>query len=108
MASDVFTRWRYRLVPDKIVGEVLSKNWVDNAIPLPFLLIALAVFGALLPNMFTSGSMSGMTRTAGEYLLAALGLTIVVMAGGIDLSVGSVIALANLPMLALGGVVGMP
>ena len=94
MASDVFTRWRYKLVPDKIVGEVLSKNWVDNAIPFLFLLIALVVFGALIPNMFTAGSMSGMTRTAGEYLLVALGLTIVVMAGGIDLSVGSVFALS--------------
>ena len=108
MASDVFTRWRYKLVPDKIVGEILSKTWVDNAIPVLFLLIALGVFMALIPNMFTSGSMSGMTRTAGEYLLVALGLTIVVMAGGIDLSVGSVFALANLSMLALGGVVGLP
>ena len=108
MASDVFTRWRYKLVPDKIVGEVLSKNWVDNAIPFLFLLIALVVFGALIPNMFTAGSMSGMTRTAGEYLLVALGLTIVVMAGGIDLSVGSVFALSNLSMLALGGVAGWP
>ena len=108
MASDVFTRWRYKLVPDKIVGEILSKNWVDNAIPVLFLLIALGVFMALIPHMFTSGSMSGMTRTAGEYLLVALGLTIVVMAGGIDLSVGSVFALANLSMLALGGVVGLP
>jgi ribose transport system permease protein len=108
MASDLFTRWRYKLVPDKIVGEILSKSWVDNAIPFLFLLIALAVFGALLPSMFTAGSMSGMTRTAGEYLLVALGLTIVIMAGGIDLSVGSVFALANLSMLALGGVVGLP
>ena len=108
MASDVFTRWRYKLVPDKIVGEILSKSWVDSAIPFLFLLISLAVFGALLPSMFTAGSMSGMTRTAGEYLLVALGLTIVIMAGGIDLSVGSVFALANLSMLALGGVVGLP
>ena len=68
MASDVFTRWRYKLVPDKIVGEILSKNWVDNAIPVLFLLISLGVFWALMPNMFTAGSMSGMTRTAGEYL----------------------------------------
>ena len=108
MAGDVFTRWRYKLVPDKIVGEILSKSWVDNAIPFLFLFVALAVFGALMPNLFTPGSMSGMSRTAGEYLLVALGLTIVVMAGGIDLSVGSVFALANLSMLALGGVAGWP
>jgi ribose transport system permease protein len=35
-------------------------------------------------------------------------MTIVVLAGGIDLSVGSVFALSNLTMLALGGVGGLP
>ncbi len=108
MASDFLTRWRYRLVPDKIVGEILSKNWIDSAIPFLFLFAAVAVFGTLIDNMFTAGSVSGLSRTIGEYLLIGLGLTIVIMAGGIDLSIGSVFALANLMMLALGGVMGWP
>ena len=108
MASDFLTRWRYRLVPDKIVGEILSKNWIDSAIPFLFLFAAIAIFGTLIDTMFTAGSVGGLSRTIGEYLLIGLGLTIVVMAGGIDLSIGSVFALANLMMLALGGVLGWP
>lgn len=108
MASDFLTRWRYRIVPDKVVGEILSKTWIDSAIPFLFLFAAIAIFGSLIDNMFTTGSVSGLSRTIGEYLLIGLGLTIVVMAGGIDLSIGSVFALANLMMLALGGVMGWP
>ena len=28
-----YVRWRYRLIPDHVVGELLSKDWIDNAIP---------------------------------------------------------------------------
>lgn len=108
MASDWYARWRYRLVPDHVVGELLAKNWVDSAIPFLLLFASLAVFGPLIPNLLSLDNMGDLSRTIGEYLLMAVGLTIVVMAGGIDLSIGSVFALANLLMLAFGGVVGMP
>ena len=108
MAGDTFTRWRYRLVPDHIVGELLAKNWIDSAIPFLFLFVAIVIFGTLIPNLFAAGNMGELSRTVGEYLLIGMGLTIVVMAGGIDLSIGSVFALANLLMLALGGVMGWP
>ena len=42
-ASETFMRWRYRLVPDHVVGEILSKNWIDNAIPMIFLGFAVAL-----------------------------------------------------------------
>ena len=38
--SDTITRWRYRAVPDHLLGEILSKRWVDNAIPVTILLIS--------------------------------------------------------------------
>lgn len=108
MTKDLYARLRYRLIPDHLVGEILSKNWIDSAIPVLFLAISLSVFGALVPNLLALGNMAELSRTTGEYLLMAIGLTIVVMAGGIDLSIGSVFALGNLLMLALGGVVGLP
>ena len=37
--SDRITRWRYRYVPDHLLGEILTKRWVDNAIPLLILLV---------------------------------------------------------------------
>ena len=108
MASDLYARWRYRLIPYHLVGELLSKNWIDSAIPFLILFLSLAIFGSLVPNLLAIGNMSDLSRTAGEYLLIGLGLTIVVMAGGIDLSIGSVFALANLTMLAIGGYAAWP
>ena len=40
-----YRRWRYRLIPDHVVGEVLAKDWIDTAIPFAILVITLAVFG---------------------------------------------------------------
>jgi len=106
--GDRYARWRYRLVPGHLVGEILSRSWIDSAIPVLTLGVALVVFSALIPNMLTFTSISDISHTSGEYLLVGLGMTIVVLAGGIDLSVGSVFALSNLMMLWLGGVGGLP
>lgn len=106
--GDWYARWRYRLVPGHLVGEILSRSWIDSAIPVLTLGLALVVFSALIPNMLTLTSISDISHTSGEYLLVGLGMTIVVLAGGIDLSVGSVFALSNLMMLALGGAGGLP
>ena len=94
MTSDFLVRWRYRWVPNHIIGEILSKSWIDSAIPFLMLLISVTIFQALTPGLLSFANLSDLSHTAGEYLLMALGLTIVVMAGGIDLSVGSVFALA--------------
>jgi ribose transport system permease protein len=100
-ASDLYARWRYRLIPDHLVGEVLSKPWIDNIVPALFLAIALLVFGSLLPNFFALQSFVDMAGQLGEISLITIGLTIVILAGGIDLSVGSTFALANFLSLAL-------
>ena len=36
-------RFRYRYVPDHIVGEVLGRRWMDNVIPVA-LLVALTIY----------------------------------------------------------------
>jgi ribose transport system permease protein len=46
MTSDTLVRLRYRLIPDRLVGEILSKSWVDNAIPA--LSLVLVVVGITL------------------------------------------------------------
>ncbi|WP_221794114.1 ABC transporter permease [Aquisediminimonas sediminicola] len=106
--ADSYAHWRYRLVPDHIVGEILSKNWIDNAIPVLTLVISLIAFSSLIPNMLSLSSVSDISHTSGEYLLVGLGMTIVVLAGGIDLSIGSIFALSNLLVLACGGFLGLP
>ncbi|MGE0503549.1 MAG: ABC transporter permease [Rhizobiaceae bacterium] len=107
-ASEVYARWRTRLVPDHVVGEILSKNWIDNAIPVAFLILVVFVFGSLIPNFFLFGNLTDEAREYGEIALVVLGMTIVMLAGGIDLSVGSTFALANFITLALINWQGWP
>ena len=105
---DTYARWRYRLIPDHVLGELLAQEWIDNVIPLAVFVVCILFFGSLIPNLLALDNLSDLSRTFGEYLLIGLGLTIVIMAGGIDLSVGSVFAFANLLMLALGGPLKWP
>ena len=107
-ASDRIVRWRYRYVPDHLLGEILTKRWIDNAIPLLILLVVAAVFGWLIPDFFSSASISSLMRQWGEFSLIVLALMVVMVAGGIDLSVGSTFALGNIVALALLGVAGLP
>jgi ribose transport system permease protein len=107
-ASDRIARWRYRYVPDHLLGEILTKRWVDNAIPLLILITVLAVFGSLIPDFFGAANISSLTRQWGEFSLIVLGLMIVMVAGGIDLSVGSTFALGNVVALTLLGVAEWP
>ena len=99
--SETYVRWRYRLIPDHVVGELLSKDWIDNAIPVLMLVIVVAFFGTKIPGFFGLHSLIDTGRQLGEYLFPALGMTVVLLAGGIDLSVGSNFALCNFVAIAL-------
>ena len=106
--TDTLTRWRSRLFPDHLIGELLSKNWIDNAIPVLVLLALIGVFGALIDGFFTYSTFSIMLRQVGELSFVVFAMTIVILAGGIDLSVGSVFALANFLSLFLINYLGVP
>ncbi len=92
---------RYRFIPDHVIGEILSKKWIDNAIPFLVLVAVIVVFGLLLPNFFSAGNLSMMSRQLGEFGLICLAMMVVIIVGGIDLSVGSNFALGNFTALAL-------
>ena len=106
--SDTYSYWRYRLIPDHILGELLAKRWIDNAIPLLIMVFVLAVFGLLIPDFFGTANVTNLARQWGEFGLLVLALMIVMVAGGIDLSVGSTFALGNIVALALLNVAGLP
>ncbi|MFI0848143.1 ABC transporter permease [Mesorhizobium sp. IMUNJ 23232] len=86
--------WRYNLVPDHLVGEILTKRWTDNAIPFLALVITVAGFGTAIPGFFKIASLQDSTRQLGEFSIVVTGLVVVMLGGGIDLSVGSIFALS--------------
>jgi len=97
--DDKLTRLRYKYLPEHLVGEILSKRWIDNAIPFLALIVTIVVFGWLLPGFFSLASLSDLGRQIAEFGLIVLALAIVLLSGGIDLSVGSVFSLAVLASL---------
>jgi ribose/xylose/arabinose/galactoside ABC-type transport system permease subunit len=64
--------------------------------PLLGLLLVGLIFGALVgPQFFRTGNLELIARQTAIVCTAALGMTMVIVAGGIDLSVGSVVALST-------------
>lgn len=106
--SETLTRWRYRLVPDQLLGELLAKRWIDNAVPLAFLVAVVAIFGSAIPDFFSGANLASFSRQWGEFGLLVLALTLVMVGGGIDLSIGSTFALGNIVALALLNVAEWP
>lgn len=105
---ETVVRWRYRFLPDHLLGELLTKRWIDNAIPLLILAVAVIAFGWKIPDFFGIVSIDNLSRQWGEFGLLVLALTFVMVAGGIDLSVGSTFALGNIVALTLLNVAGWP
>jgi len=87
-------RLRYNFIPDHLIGEILTKRWIDNAIPFLALVITVIGFGTAIPGFFKPTSLSDSTRQLGEFSIVVTGLTVVMLGGGIDLSVGSIFALS--------------
>ena len=97
------------------------KTWLRRLGPLVGLVFVFGLFTILTPDKFaTASNLQLMLLQTAVVGTAALGMTMVIISGGIDLSVGSVIALTTVvvalllntgapPLLAAGGgvVVGM-
>ncbi|WP_396434645.1 ABC transporter permease [Limnohabitans sp.] len=105
---DRLTRWRYHYWPDHLLGEVLAKRWMETAIPVAVLVFVVIGLSQLLPNFFSPFSLASNGRQAGEIGFIVFGMALVMIVGGIDLSVGSMFALTNFTALFLMHVLGWP
>jgi ribose transport system permease protein len=92
---ETWTRLRYRYWPDHWLGEILAKRWTETAIPVLLLLLVLAVSSRVIGNFWSAAALADTLRQAGEIGFVVLGLALVMIVGGIDLSVGSMFALTN-------------
>src|ERR1700739_4132906 len=106
--GEALVRARYKYVPDHVLGEILTKRWIDNVAPFTFLIITVALFGYLIPDFFSPASLVVSLRQLGEFGFVVLAMMIVMVAGGIDLSVGSNFALGNFTALAVMNILGWP
>src|SRR5262249_3644573 len=83
-------------------GGVKVADWLGRVGPFLGLLFVSALFGLLVgPEFFRPANLELVARQTGIVGTAALGMTLVIAAGGIDLSVGSIIALATVVVAQL-------
>src|SRR5215813_15561393 len=93
--QEAFVRLKAKYWPDHLLGEILSKRWTETAIPVIVLAIVAIALGQAIDNFFSPAALADTARQAGEIGFVVLGMALVVIVGGIDLSVGSTFALTN-------------
>ncbi|EOD53933.1 ribose ABC transporter permease, partial [Aeromonas molluscorum 848] len=73
----------------------LSKQWWIENKSLVALLVLIGVVSILSPNFFTADNLLNILRQTSVNAIMAVGMTLVILTAGIDLSVGSVLALCG-------------
>ncbi|MCF8467465.1 MAG: SMP-30/gluconolactonase/LRE family protein [Sneathiella sp.] len=107
-SSNAFMRARYKYFPDHLVGELLSKRWMESAVPTVILVAVFLYLVGTLPNYLTPVNLMDMGRLYAEFGLVVLAMALVMIGGGVDLSIGSMFALCNVAMLSLINMLGWP
>lgn len=78
-------------VKSPTLKRALMSDLLQTVGILPILILIVAVFGFVAPNFFTEGNLLNITRQASINIVLAAGMTFVILTGGIDLSVGSML-----------------
>jgi ribose/xylose/arabinose/galactoside ABC-type transport system permease subunit len=74
----------------------VGRRWLDETGVLAGLLVVALIFGALVgSSFFRAANLELIARQTVIVCVAALGMTMVIVSGGIDLSVGSIVALST-------------
>ena len=80
--------------PKPTTGRRSVNNFLQVAGILPILLAICILFALLSPNFLSAGNAVNILRQASINIVLATGMTFVILTGGIDLSVGSVLAVS--------------
>lgn len=84
------------------------RRWLDEGGVFIALALVLVLFGLIIgPGFFSSANLELMARHAAVVCVAAFGMTMIIASGGIDLSVGSMVALSTVVTALLLGT-GVP
>lgn len=82
-------------------------NFLQVAGILPILVLICLLFSALSPNFLTPGNIVNIFRQASVNIVLATGMTFVILTGGIDLSVGSILAVSAVASLIVSLIPGL-
>lgn len=92
----------------KVTAEVLGKRWTEAIIPLLVLMSVVLYTSIKAPVLLSTGSASDLLRIFGEFGLICIGVTLVLVAGGLDISVGAMYGLSAIVCYDLFELAGWP
>src|SRR2546421_5384776 len=95
-----------RLAPELQTAIIMS-DWIKRFLPFVSLIALGILIAALEPKFLSPGNLAGVARQTAVITIMAMGMTVVMVSGGIDLSVGSVMALSSV-LGAYAMVSGLP
>lgn len=99
---------RYKWSFQRAVAELLAKRWMESLIPF-IMMTAVIIFCAVaIPGYLSFSNLSSTFSQFAEFGFVVLAMTLVLMVGGIDLSVGAMFALADFVALVLFNVFEIP
>lgn len=100
--------WRERFVVPRTISDLAGKSWMEGAVPVLLSLLLASLVLITTPEITGAGDRSLILRQFAELGFLALALTIVMVGGGIDLSVGSITGLSAMASIILFRAFGLP
>src|ERR1700748_1467935 len=84
-----------------------TRTMIELAGMLPVLIVICILFAVLTPNFLTENNIINVVRQASINIVLAAGMTFVILTGGIDLAVGSVLGLTAVIAVVVSLVPGL-
>jgi len=91
----------------KKIPTIFSNFWNDYSVAFVFVVMIL-LFGIISPSFFSWNNFMAIFRNSSAVGIIALGMTFVIIAGGIDLSVGSNFTVCGVLLVTLQGGLQLP
>ena len=102
--QEMRSRFSFRI----FLSDLLSKSWMEPAIPFAIMVALITYFSLMVPNYATAYNLVELPRQFAEFGFVAIAMAIVIISGGIDLSVGAIVGIVNLVALLLISVFQLP
>jgi ribose transport system permease protein len=106
--TEALQRLRYKWSLQQFVAELLQKRWMEPVVPFTAALAVILAFALLIPGYLSIDNVASTGRQFGEFGFVAIAAAIVIISGGIDLSVGSIFAVANFLALMMFNMFELP
>lgn len=93
--TDVMTMKRFESASMPVRKSFMGRFIKDQAIPIVVLAVMIVVGTLLTPSFLTSLNLQNLLIQQSSSMIASLGMFIVILSGGIDLSIGSILAVSS-------------